>query len=271
MVNFLCELVNLNLKSDLVSVALSALSQHRKLERLICKTFLNHGDGKRINVKSLSSISQFLDEHPGMATAPCTEAGVCLRGTFSFKVNAPELEVIEDSYQLEIFVPNTFPRDLPQITEVGEKIPRDGTFHVNPDGSLCLGSPLRLLKNAHKKRNLSGYVEKCLVPYLYAVSYKLLHGGDFVLGELDHGHQGIFHDYSSLLGLREESQILQAIVLLCIEKRYANKKPCPCECGKRLGSCPFHLKLNELRKMAPISWFRAQFLNEGSQTEIKSK
>lgn len=187
---------------------------------------------------------------------------MCLRGKFRFKANVSGNDEIDDSYKLEILVPDKFPRALPKVKETGGKIPRDGNFHVNPDGTLCLGSPLRLLSKVHSVPNLTGFADKCLVPYLYAVSHKLMSSGDFVFGELDHGDQGIVDDYSVLLGLKERHHITQAIRLLGIKKRMANKRVCPCGCGKRLGACPIHHKLNEFRKMAPVSWFKAHALND---------
>lgn len=210
----------------------------------------------------MNGLSQFLDDYPGMSTAPCSDACVCLRGKFRFKANVSGSDEIEDSYKLEIIVPDKFPPALPKVKETGGKIPRDGNFHVNPDGSLCLGSPLRLLKKVYSTPSVNGFADKCLVPYLYAISYKLKNGGDFVFGELAHGDQGIVDDYSNILGLKERSQITQAIQLLGVKKRIANKKPCPCGCGKRLGACSFHHKLNEFRKMAPVSWFKAHALND---------
>ena len=210
-----------------------------------------------MGVLSLNSLSQFLRDYPGMSTTPYSGTGMRLRGKFRFKANVQGYDEIDDFYMLEIIVPDEFPRGLPEVKETGGKIPRDGNFHVNPDGTLCLGSPLRLLRKVHSSPSLTGFADKCLVPYLYAVSYKLMHGGDFVFGELAHGDQGIVDDYFVMLGLKERPQVTQAIRLLGLKKRLANKKPCPCGCGKRLGACPFHHKLNEFRKMAPISWFRA--------------
>jgi len=201
-----------------------------------------------------------LDDYPDMSTAPCSEACVSLRGKFRFRIIESGGDVIDDFYKLDIMVPEKYPRALPKVVETGGKIPRDGHFHVNPDGSLCLGSPLRLLKIIHKFPNLSGFADKCLVPYLYAVSYKLRNGGRFLLGELPHGNQGIIEDYSCMFGLKEVFQIKKAVHLLCVKKRIANKKPCPCGCGKRLGVCPFHHTLNEFRKMAPVSWFKCHSL-----------
>lgn len=215
-----------------------------------------------MGVRALNSLNQFLDDYPGMSTAPCSDAGVYLCGKFRFKANMFGGEEIEDNYKLEIIVPDKFPQSLPKVKETGGKIPRDGNFHVNPDGSLCLGSPLRLLKKIHNFPSLSGFADKCLVPYLYAVSHKLRNGEDFIFGELSHGDQGIVDDYSHIFGLKEHSQITQAIQLLGVKKRIANKKPCPCGCGRRLGACSFHNKLNEFRKMAPVSWFKAHALND---------
>ena len=197
-----------------------------------------------------------------MSTAPSSDAGVRLRGKFRFKANVPDNGWVDDCYLLEIFIPTNFPPDFPKVQEVGGKIPRDGTFHVNSDGTLCLGSPLRLLKKINCAPYLISFTEKCLVPYLYAVSHKLRYGGKFVLGELAHGNQGILDDYSAIFGLKEKHQIKQAIKLLGLKKRIANKSLCPCGCGKRLGMCPFHHKLNEFRKMAPASWFKAHALDD---------
>lgn len=215
-----------------------------------------------MGVLALNSLSQFLRDYPGMSTAPCKDVGVCLRGKFRFKASVSGGDEIDDSYKLEIVVSDKFPQALPKVKETGGKIPRDGNFHVNSDGTLCLGSPLRLLRKVHSAPNLTGFADKCLVPYLYAVSYKLMHGGDFVFGELAHGEQGILDDYSAMLGLKETHQVTQAIHLLGMKKRFANKKPCPCGCGRRLGSCTFHHKLNDFRKMASVSWFKAHALNE---------
>jgi len=210
----------------------------------------------------LNNLSQFLSDYPGMSIAPCSNAGTLLRGKFRFRANVSGSDEIEDFYRLEIVVPDKFPQALPKVKETGGKIPRDSNFHVNSDGTLCLGSPLRLLRKVHSAPNLTGFADKCLVPYLYAVSYKLAHGGEFVFGELAHGNQGIVDDYSDLLGLKGVAQIVEAIRLLGIRKRIANKRPCPCGCGKKLGTCPFHHRLNEFRKMASVSWFKAHALND---------
>jgi hypothetical protein len=121
-----------------------------------------------------------------------------------------------------------------------------------------------LLIKIHAKPNLTGYAEGCLVPYLYAASHKIMHGGKFIFSELSHGNPGIIQDYQDLLGLTSRSQVAAAITLLGIKKRLANKLPCPCGCGMRLGACPFRYILNKFRKMAHRSWFIAHSKDLGS-------
>ena len=163
---------------------------------------------------------------------------------------------MHDSYQLQIEVPKQFPRDLPRVTETADRIPRDPSYHVFPDGGLCLGSPLRLLQIVRRRPSLAGWAENCLVPHLYAVSHKLEHGGNFLFGELAHGKEGILSDYMKLLGLREPAQVIRALELLGMKRRIANKAPCPCGCGRRLGRCSFNASLGKLRDIASRHWFR---------------
>ena len=207
--------------------------------------------------QTVNGLNQFLIDYPGMSTTPTNEDGIYLNGKFRFKASVPNKEEIEDTYFLKIFIPNDFPKDLPIVWETDGKIPHIDDFHVNPDKTLCLGSPLRLLQIVHNNPSLTGFSEKCLVPFLYAISYKRKNGGNLILGELPHGEKGMLEDYSVLLGLDDKNQIKKAIKLLGIKKNKANKNLCPCGCGLRLGACPFHRKLNEFRKMGSRSWFRS--------------
>ncbi len=202
-------------------------------------------------------LTQFLSDYPGMSIHPSTYAGLELRGTFAFSAQPPDRPLITDSYSLAIRVPPTFPAALPAVTETDRRIPRDGRHHVNPDETLCLGSPLRLLLSLSRRPDLPGFSETCIVPYLYAVSHRLKFGGPFVFDELDHGAPGVLRDYMELFGLDYPQQAHSAWSLLGMKKRRANKRSCPCGCDRRLGRCAFNHRLRPFRKLASRSWFRA--------------
>lgn len=214
-----------------------------------------------MGTKKLKGLEEFLDNYPGMSAIPFIDGGMCLRGKLKFRATIPGGDEIQDLYKLEIVIPVNFPNDLPSVKETDGKITRDiANGHLFRDGSLCLGSPLRLLKLISGKPNVNSFIDKCLLPYLYAISHKIKNGGDLLFGELAHGDPGIADDYITLLGLGDSHQVAQALQLLGSKKRIANKKPCPCGCGRRLGNCKFHRLLNEFRKMAPVSWFKTHQL-----------
>jgi len=209
-------------------------------------------------------LEEFLKDYPEMRIAPVSNGLFILRGEFEFSVPRTNLPPIADSYALEIEVPNSFPQVAPLVTETDHKIPRDGKHHVNPpDDTLCLGSPLRMLWKLRRVPTLVGFAEECLVPYLYSISHKLQYGM-FPFGELEHGEPGIISDYLNLFRLKSKEQVLRALELLGMKKRLANKEPCPCGCGRRLGACRYRLKMVELRGLASRSWFRQHSAALGS-------
>jgi hypothetical protein len=199
---------------------------------------------------------QFIEDYPGMRLWPQSDPGLGLKGRFAFRAQSPGMPEVRDEYELSVLVPSAFPRDIPSVKEMGGRIPADGKHHRNPDGTLCLGAPLRLLVNVSKNPTLVGFAENCLIPYLYAMSRNLNEGIPFVFGELQHGAPGELKDYAELLGLKSPEQAGKAVLLLGMKDRYANKKPCPCGCGQRLGRCEFRVRLSKIRDLAPLNWFR---------------
>jgi hypothetical protein len=211
----------------------------------------------------IPGLREFLLECPGMILLPITGSKVVISGEFTFLARAKDHPDILDSYRLRIALPEAFPADLPIVTELENRIPRNGDFHVNSDGSLCLGSPLRLLLKLSNTPTLPGFVSQCLIPYLYAISHKLRFGGPLPFSELKHGQEGEFQDYMELFTLTRPEQVRQVFRLLGMKRRRANKAPCPCECGQRVGRCSFNRKLRKMRQLAGRSWFRKYWQHRG--------
>lgn len=207
--------------------------------------------------QEMLGLEKFLRAYPGMSLKPIRDEYITLEGGFIFSAESNQYGRVTDSYKLRIDVPSAFPKNLPVVYELAGRIPREDRYHVNPgDYSLCLGSRLRLLTILAHMPTLIGFAKYCLIPYLYAVSVKLLKGGEFVFGELPHGQRGELLDYVDLLGLRSTNQVLKTISYLGMKRRRANKLPCPCQCGQRLGICPFNNRVRRIRYLAERSWFR---------------
>ncbi len=210
---------------------------------------------KQLRIEHLG-ITNFLKDYPRMRIMDADATNITLEGSFNFTGSHKEFGVITDAYQIQIIVPYCFPHGLPEVYETDGKIPRIKEFHVNPTGSLCLGSRLRLLKIISMTPNLCGYAKYCIVPYLFAVSEKLNTGKGLVFGELRHGTEGELEDYKGMFGLETHEQSELAFSYLGMKRRHANKHLCPCGCGRRLGLCDFRNTLDKYRELAPNRWFR---------------
>src|SRR6185436_6403906 len=91
------------------------------------------------------------------------------RGKLGFSKESSK-HAITDEYIVEILVPEKYPEAHPITREVGNRIPKD--FHHNPDDSLCLGVPIAVKLKFRREPTLLGFVNNCVVPYLYSFSYK---------------------------------------------------------------------------------------------------
>jgi hypothetical protein len=205
-------------------------------------------------------IDRFLFDNPGMAIQPTQSDDLVIRGRFDFKAKFNNL-TIEDYYYLEICINQNFPNVIPIVKETDQKIPKIADYHVFKDDRLCFGAKLILLMKIKKDPTLSGFAENCLVPYLYAMSYKLRNGGEFIFGELEHGVQGILNEYKRYFGLTSNDQVLKTLKLISnFKKRIANKKMCPCGCNRKLTNCSLHNKVTEIRKNISISCLNQHIL-----------
>lgn len=206
-------------------------------------------------------LEDFLNKNKYMSIKPSKFDGLIVEGRYYFKAKTAGYREISDSYRLRITVKNDFPYSVPVVEEIGNSIDRIEDFHINPDNTLCLGAPLRLIELLHKNPTLEGFVQYCLMPYLYAITLKMQDGVDLIFNELAHGNEGIFSEYRNIFNLEDESAIKQAIKMLSLKKRVANKLACPCNCGERLGKCrkKLNIKINQLRYYSSRSWYSKHF------------
>ena len=167
-------------------------------------------------------------------------------GDFHFRASVSGSPDIEDHFQLLIVIPEA-KSVLPIVQEVGNRILRKADNHVNGDGTLCLGSELRLLQLIGRGQRFSDFIRLCLIPYLVGTRQREDGTGSYLNGELPHNDAGLIEEYQQMLSVKGEHAIKVALHLASKRRRVANKKPCPCNCGRRLGRCQVRLALNGLR------------------------
>ncbi len=198
---------------------------------------------------------EFLALHPKLSLTKLTDDKIVIEGDFDIDAKIEGLETIKDTYKLRITLTGNFPREIPIVYELESKIPKNEDFHINSDGSLCMGSKIRLKSILRQSPSLENFAKRILEPYLYSISYKQ-QNGCFPVGELKHGAAGLIQDYEELFNVEGECAVLSVLEILGRKERIANKLPCPCGCGNRLGKCDFRFSLETWRRLESREWYR---------------
>ena len=191
----------------------------------------------------MSEIAELLVRYPGLRLVPSGSMALRVEGTLTFSADGKMTEVIEDAYDVRIEAPENFPEQMAMAWETAGRIPPN--YHKLTSEALCLGSRVGLRLQMGGSRSLLRFVERCVIPYLYGYSYSVKHGAP-PFGELEHGELGSLQDLASLLGVEDLNLAFGYCALAATKRRRANRRPCPCNSGRRLGRC-HNRKVNALR------------------------
>lgn len=200
-------------------------------------------------------VDELLVRYPGLRIMPTAGTELVLSGELGFRGVGPNGEQIDDKFEMEICVPADFPPVIPTARECRGRIPL--SFHKLEGNLLCLGAPTALRLTLTQSPTLVTFVEKLVLPYLFGFSYSEKYG-TMPFGELAHGDQGILEYLAELFGSKTPQNAQEFIRLASLQKRHANKLPCPCGSGRRLGRC-HHLVVNKLRTEHGRPWFNKEY------------
>ena len=200
-------------------------------------------------------VEELLDKYPGLRIIPSDDDSLKVGGDLVFRVVGPSDVVIEDTYQVELRISAVFPAATPTVVETGGRISKG--YHKLTDGSLCLAARTELRIRMSPATTLSEFVEQFVVPYLFGYSYHEKHGAA-PYGELEHGNEGLRQHFASLFGISDRKAAQEFVRLTSLKKRPANKEPCPCGSGRRLGRC-HHRIVNTLRARLGRGWFAFEY------------
>ena len=203
------------------------------------------------------SIDELLGSWPRLRRSPAREPGlVSVQGILAFELEPQDLPRIDDAYQVRIDVRIDRDDEVPLVFELDGRIPKDVDEHVNPDGDFCLGSPLAVRLKLGRSPTLTHFIDQCVVPFLYAATWRRQGGFGWPFSELPHYSPGLLDDYQRLLRVSTPASARLALAALCVRPRTANKLPCPCSCRRRLGKCSYRQYLGGLRPLATRPYFR---------------
>lgn len=199
-------------------------------------------------------LNELLRRYPELRIVPDDHALV-LRGRLPFRVVGPNDVYLEDAYRVELsFLPD-FPNDIPAARETDGRIPKD--YHKLVGNLLCVAVPTEIRIKLKFSPTLRVYVEDFLIPYLYGYSYYEKFG-DVPYGQLDH-EQGIRQYLAELFRSPRIERAQEFVRCAAMKKRRANKLPCPCGSGRRMGRCHNGI-VNSLRNRLGRKWFQAEYV-----------
>ncbi|HGH1673843.1 TPA: hypothetical protein ACJHMI_005489 [Bacillus cereus] len=200
-------------------------------------------------------IGKFLAEYSEFSMRPIVGREIILKGHLNRQLYHEDFGTITIDYTLQIHVPFDYPEKLPIIFESKGAIPQKPSNHINPDGSFCLGSPLRLKILLKRNPDLKCFFENCVLPYLYAVTINIQQDSGFPFGELEHGRAGLILDLQEFFHLKDVFQVYQMLKILSSKKKLANRMVCPCGCKQRVTRCNYFQHILQMRKvLTRVEW-----------------
>lgn len=158
--------------------------------------------------------------------------GILIEGILDFSGRGNN-QLINDSFEIQIIIPESFPGLLPSTKEVGGRIP--DTFHHYDDGSLCLGTPLHIRMTFFQNPTLLSYIQNLVIPYLFSFCYWKKFG-QMPFGELSHGRKGIMEYYRELFVSNSDVVVINLLKILA-EDNYRGHHYCPCGSEKIIRRC----------------------------------
>jgi hypothetical protein len=189
------------------------------------------------------AISEVINRFENLRLIPSKNGDIVLRGVIDFTASANGCRTVTDSYEVSLRIPKAYPSELPVVHETGGLIPKN--FHKLEGNALCLGSPFSLWLLTKQNPSLLNFIERVVIPYLYA--YSLHKAGEAMpFGELKHGSAGLIDDLGEMIGASDSRTAAAYVQAIMRKKRIANKRPCPCGSGSRLGRC-HNRRVNGLR------------------------
>src|SRR3989344_3311374 len=75
------------------------------------------------------------------------------------------IDVIDDSgilwrtFKVKIEIPKNYPESPPKIYEIGDVIPKEPDWHINYDGSCCVGPNAKVYRKLNNNITIKGWLD----------------------------------------------------------------------------------------------------------------
>lgn len=222
---------------------------------------------------SIKSLSEFFEKYPAMKKVVSHDReATMIAGTLSFIAMHPKHGDMGLSYDLLFKFSRKNSPAYPIVYETRGVIPRKSENHIGPDGRICLGSPLQLQDFVKEKPSLCCFVERIVIPYLYAITHKLLHynGSEMIFGELSHGAVGLYEDLKQIFSTDSSEELLKILNVLNSKEKLFEESLCPLCKTRIIRKCKHRLLIQEWRYMFQNNKYYKKFYKHFSVHKEKN-
>lgn len=144
-------------------------------------------------------------------------------------------------FSVKIYIPSNYPKTLPSISETGNAIPKEDDWHVNRDGSCCVGPNTKIYRKLNYNISLKRWLDIVVLPYLFDQVHKLEKG--FYIGkEHSHGKKGLVNDYKEWWKLESEDEVINKLKLITKKVKYPRNSICFCNSNDKYKRCHLFAK-----------------------------
>lgn len=161
---------------------------------------------------------------------------VHIKGTLRIK---DEKNVVLGSYLIDIRVPDNFPKEMPELKEIGGEIPKNKDWHVNSNGIACLcyrdEGPLYW----NDQSTIIDFINIFVEPFFrWQIKHRL--DRNACDDAYSHGVDGGIEFYGNLLNTQDRTLIYNFVKYLTL-KEIKGHHECYCGSGKIMRKCHFEL------------------------------
>lgn len=165
-----------------------------------------------------------------------------------------EIDIIDPSgilwrtFKVRIHIPQEYPNVLPSIFETGGQLQRAPDWHINGDGSCCVGPTAKVFRKLDFNLTLIRWLGQVVLPYLFDQVYKL-ETGNYAGKEYSHGKKGLIEDYMLWWNLKKPEEVIHKLRLITGEVKIQRNEKCFCGSNIKYKKC--HLR-SELFDEIPV-------------------
>lgn len=145
-----------------------------------------------------------------------------------------------DKYQIKIICGDTYPVLMPEVHEIGGRIPKIADRHFFPKTTrACLLLEDEKYKYYGRNTSITDFIKEIVEPFFLSQTY-YHHTGKWLFGERGHGVRGILEFYEEVLGTNDLDLICNFLTCVLDDKIKGHMS---CFCGSNLimRKCHFDL------------------------------